>query len=386
MQIMDGLIERVNKYWENIYNTNNIVCFGAGQKGKQTITLLREKGIEPVALCDNNVDIQGRQIMDLPVLSYNSLKSLYNDYTIIITTTINYALKIKEALLLQGEKNPICFMANPFKAENKFLSVDNITSDLDEYIQCYNILEDQESKDIFIEFLYWKLTGDLSTILKYTENNDINEFFDENIISWRQGVYIDVGAYTGDSILRFISYSKGRYKHIYAIEPDESSFKDLQNFVQLGRVPNTTLIQKACWSKIEEKEWYSATDLGCSYESSNLYRNISTTISNSIENRTEKKAIISHIIKTETLDNLFYSKVTPELIKLDVLSSEIPILYGAKELIRQVKPNIIMEMGTYSDYLTESILFLYRINPKYKFILRQKDSFSNSRTALYVKN
>lgn len=384
MAAIEELIERVSEYWINISSSKNIICFGAGQKGKQTLELLRERGIFPIAFCDNNKDLIGKNINDLQVLSYEELKQTYSEYTILITTTIEYALEIKNNLLNHGEKNKIYFMANPFKVENKFLSIEDIKNDVENYISCYNIFDDDLSKEIFIEFLYWKATGDLSASLIYTDKNEINEFFDKDIIKWDNGIYIDVGAYTGDSLLRFFNYSDGRYKHIYAIEPDESSFLDLKNFVKFGRIPNVTLIQKACWSNIENKEWHSASDIGYSYESSNLYRNISETIS-LVEADIENNKC-TNIIETDTIDNMFFGKVTPELIKLDVLASEVPILYGAEKLIKSTKPNIIMEMGTNSNHLTECMLFLYRLNSDYSFVLRQKYSFGNSRTALYIKN
>lgn len=385
MSVLESLIERVIEYWININSSKNIICFGAGQKGKQTLALLQKKGIYPIAFCDNNKDLIGKTINDLPVLSYEEIKKTYSQYTIVITTTIKYALEIKNNLLDYGETNKIYFMANPFKAENKFLDIDDLKNEVDKYINCYNLFEDELSKEIFIEFLYWKSTGDLSTSLRYIDKNEMNEFFDKDIIKWEHGIYIDVGAYTGDSILRFFNYADSTYKHIYAIEPDESSFMDLMNFVRFGRIPNVTLIQKACWSNIEKKEWHSASDIGYSYESSNLYRDISESISASVEPNIENNERIN-IIETDTIDNIFYGKVTPELIKLDALASEVPILYGAEKLIESTRPNIIMEMGTHSNYLTECVSFLYRLNPHYRFILRQKYSFGNSRTALYIKN
>lgn len=383
MTAIEELIERVSEYWINISSSKNIICFGAGQKGKQTLELLRKKCIYPVAFCDNNKNLIGKNINDLQVLSYEEIKQKYSEYTILITTTIEYALEIKNNLLNYGEKNKIYFMANPFKVENKFLGIEDIKNDLDKYTSCYNIFEDDLSKEIFIEFLYWKATGDLSTSLIYIDKSEINEFFDKDIIKWNNGVYIDVGAYTGDSLLRFFNYSDARYKHIYAIEPDGSSFLDLKNFVKFGRIPNVTLIQKAYWSNIENKEWHSASDIGYSYESSNLYRNISETISLVADIENNK---CTNIIETDTIDNTFFGKVIPELIKLDVLASEVPILYGAEKLIKSTKPNIIMEMGTNSNHLTECMLFLYRLNSDYSFVLRQKYSFGNSRTALYIKN
>ena len=58
--------------------------------------------------------------------------------------------------------------------------------------------------------------------------------------------------------------------------------------------------------------------------------------------------------------------------------------YGGGYTIKNYKPIIIMEFGTYSQYMFETIPYLKGLNPQYSFYIRQLHIFNNSRTILYV--
>ena len=45
-------------------------------------------------------------------------------------------------------------------------------------------------------------------------------------------VYVDIGAYRGDTVDTFLSYTDGSYNHIICAEPDTKTFKSLPTIVQ----------------------------------------------------------------------------------------------------------------------------------------------------------
>src|SRR5258707_15119942 len=48
---------------------NRVVLFGCGGLGRRAIEKLRELGIRPLALCDNNASLWGTEIEGIPLLS-----------------------------------------------------------------------------------------------------------------------------------------------------------------------------------------------------------------------------------------------------------------------------------------------------------------------------
>lgn len=74
-----------------------VVLFGAGEAGKN---ILAQSKYEVVAVIDNNMEIQGKQLFGIPVISLDTYIILYREYRILIST---YRIdEIKEQLYQNG--------------------------------------------------------------------------------------------------------------------------------------------------------------------------------------------------------------------------------------------------------------------------------------------
>ena len=216
-------------------------------------------------------------------------------------------------------------MSNPFKAENKFLTYKEIEADKDKLIMSYNAFNDEKSKKIFIEFINWKMTGDVSKLVPYTEG-DWLEFFSTDLLSEDDNyTFVDVGAYTGDTIIRFLSFCKGKYDQIIAFEPDETNFQETLKVVNNGRLENVTVYKTGLWSNQEEKKFYSVGN-GTAYESSNFYRGVENTISSARCQEIGESNV--QMVLCDTLDNQIKGIIGKMIIKIDAFASEFPILLG----------------------------------------------------------
>lgn len=380
--IMDNLKEQLinsDDYFGTLKG-KNIICWGAGSKGRQTSQLLKEKGIYPVAFCDNNSKLAGEFIHDIPIYSYGVIREKYESYCICITTILNNAIEISEMLKEQGETNEIYFMANPFKAENKFLDTSEIMKKYGEYEESYKALEDEKSRKIFVNFLNWKITGNQYLTYEETET-DWLEFFDRELIPERDDCcYIDVGAYTGDTIVRFLALVSGKYNRMIAFEPDNNNFARLNSMIENGRFERLMCIKQGLWSENGELVFYMREGDG-TYESSNFFRNVDVTLSSSLGGGGK-----AEVVPVRTLDSYLEEIKNEEhiLLKIDAIASEGEIIGGGVELIQRKKPVIVMEYGTHSEYISSMIPLLKRLRPDYKFFLRQRTVLGNSRTVLFV--
>ncbi len=258
-----------------------VICWGAGSKGKQTVQLLADKRIYPVAFCDNNPQLVGGHINDIPIYNYDTIREKYKKYCICITATLYNAIEISKMLKLQGETNEIFFMANPFKAENKFLDTSEVIRNYKEYEESYKALTDEKSRKIFINFLNWKITGNQYLTYEETET-DWLEFFDREIIPNRNDYcYLDVGAYTGDTIVRFLALENGKYNRIIAFEPDDNNFDRLNSLIENGRMERIMCLKQGLWNENGELVFYMRNGEEA-YESSNFFRNVDATLSDSL--------------------------------------------------------------------------------------------------------
>ena len=360
----------------------NIVCYGAGSKGRQSIQILREHGIEPAVVCDGNSALWGQSCEGVIILGYDEMKKKFDDYTILLTCVWENALSILEFLQSRQESHPIVFFANPYKVETKVLSLDEVEKQRDALDESYRLLADDESRRLFVNFLRWKMTGDISATAT-RRNNSWLEVFDNNLIPRRPDyTYVDVGAYTGDTLIRFLAFSRGQYKKILCYEPDKTSFHELEKMVDRCRLYDVENYNIGLMSTGGEQTFFSPGN-NTVYESSNFFRDVNVSIKNDlIEGGVQGE---SHTVKISTLDECLADYRNDAIfLKIDALASEGEIIYGASNVLAIASPVVVMEYGTHSEYMADTIPFMHRMNSKYKFYLRQMYSGDNSRTFLYV--
>ena len=371
---MQSVIDIISKY-------PLVVCYGAGSKGIQAVHILEKYGIRPNYFVDNNPRKWNTKLERIPIISYKELKEKEQDYIILLTCVYANAIEISKQLINEGEKNRIIHFANPFKVEEKLLNVDEIPDF--EQICNYNLnmLEDDKSRQIFCDFLKWKMTGNQTYTYKYTEG-DWREFFSSGLILPERYSYIDIGAYTGDTILRFLTLNGGKCNKIIAFEPDINNYNSLKNMISEMRLEELEIEchKEGVWSNNGYLNFYSSND-GKVYESSNFFVDTRKIITTKRAGQGIEEKIVVHC-----LDYYKYKKkdMGQTIIKIDALASEYEILLGAKQTIRELHPVLIMELGTYSKHIFDMIPYIYRLDNSYKFYLRQMKTFNNSRTILYA--
>ncbi len=376
------------KYFENLKKNKNIVCFGAGGKLRQALVLLDTMDIRPTVICDNNSELWGRSISfkgkSFEIISYDEVKSNFEEYVILLTMSIRNAIETNQMLRQKGEGHSIFQFCNPFKVDNFLIPSKDIDNNFNNFQDVYEKFADDTSRKLFELNLNYKLTGDMFDLYQMTEGNT---FFDEAIIGGRaDSVYIDIGAYTGDTILKYLEYCGGKYKYIYAFEADRGNYDSLHNFIRYGRVDRVTLFNQALWSEKDKLNFYSITDNSeINYDSPNLFRSIDNAIDNDTKFTMEKKGGVygKEEIQVETLDNLLQGEC-PTIIKINALAADFQILRGSKKIIERCKPIIIMEHGVKPENVLGVINFLRAVRSDYSFYLRQKEIFGDSKTVMYA--
>ena len=204
----------------------------------------------------------------------------------------------------------------------------------------YNLFED-DSKEIFAGCVDFMFGGELETLENITTSKE--EVF-ENILKFSTDeIYLDLGAYRGDTVEEFLSYSDG-YKEIIAVEPDRRTFKKLTDYLE--SVPNSTAYQKAVYS--EKKTLVFSSKAGRQ-----------STISDKGEE-----------IETLTVDELSADRVIT-YIKMDVEGAEKEAIEGAVNTLKNQKPKLNIALYHRSGDIFELPLLIAKINPDYKFRLRR---------------
>jgi len=167
-----------------------------------------------------------------------------------------------------------------------------------------------------------------SPALNFTEKI-LNDYYQKSI------PWIDVGANLGIRSLLSLSYGRP----VYFIEPNNDLNKINIDRCTLNGFKNYTVFEVGASNIKGEIEFYIDK----------------STYNSSIESKIFDKNSLDRkeIINTDTLDNLFknqYNTWECACIKIDVEGHELKVIDGAKELISNLSPTMIIEVNTKGDH------------------------------------
>ncbi len=208
----------------------------------------------------------------------------------------------------------------------------------DKYENLYKLFSDKKSLQVLNSVIEYRKTFDINLFVKIAEPPEKHYFED---FMPRADVFVDCGAYDGDSILSYINFNPD-YKMIYCFEPDCTSFEKAKS--ALKEYSNIQFYQAGLSDCKKTLKFNALGDMG-------------SMISDSGDTEIDCVAL-DDIVKENTA-----------LIKMDIEGAELDAISGAKHLIENGSPLAISVYHKPSDIWMILELIL-SINPRYKFYLR----------------
>lgn len=350
-------------FLERYQNTSpvRVIIFGAGDQGFLALKLLKENGVEIYAFCDNDPNKQGTTIKELPVLAPNELKHMEQEVFVIINDSF---YKEKQEQIKQLNMSHIhTFRFDVFNPLFKGFTKKYVLDHLKMFEKSYQLLEDEESRNVFCGVLNSVLTGDLS----YYEEvmTSTQQYFLKNLIPKLENhIFVDIGAYNGDTIEQFLEFTDGKYERIYAFEPIHSSAELIKE--NLKGLPNFELYEVAASNK-KDKCAYYCNDYG------------ELTMATTIQSQGANDDI--QYFYTDTIDKVINGKRVT-FMKMDIEGSELEALQGASETIKTNHPYLAICVYHKKEDLIDIISYCKKLVPEYKLYLRHH-SITPCDTVLY---
>lgn len=233
-------------------------------------------------------------------------------------------------------------------ANNEFTELERratvLKNHANDFMTLYDSLGDYRSKQVILGILNYWYNNDFIELDKARENN-FSQYFDLDLLDLSADeVFVDVGAYIGDTIKSFIE-NYGKYEKIYGYEITMDSIKTMQE--ALKDWPNIVIRKKALG--ISEGELY-------------IQSNENSTSANKINNWGEEK------VTCVTLDDDIKEKIS--IIKMDIEGSEGNALMGAINHIKNDTPKLLISVYHNHDDLWRIPKLITTINDNYRFYLR----------------
>jgi len=335
------------KIKSSIENNKEVILFGLDNNNMQVVNTFVEKGLVFHGVCDLRMEQQICPITGMKIISLHDLSKYYSEALILISSDtidiscLNQLGFIEEQIIhFQDFASPPLFPLNDF-----------ITAFYDGYKYAYENLKDDESRRVLLGVIRRILLGE-----RISKSSDDLQYFVKDVVALENGeIFVDGGAFDGDTVCDFIGIYKRQnvfYKQIYSFEPDITIFEQLTN--ELIEFPNIQCINKGLWSENTDLVFHT-TKYGLT---SAFFKRGDETIT----------------VPVVTLDSFFENKPEsewPTFIKLDVEGAEQQTLHGARRIITTKRPKLAICTYHRYDDIYELIKFLTKCNPNYEFKLRQ---------------
>lgn len=326
------------------------VCiFPMGVGGRDMRDKLSVRSIEVDFFCDNNKAVWGTSYNGTKCISYPELVSMNSDDVVVIVESSFYYDAIKEQLASDGIKNCVrIFFEKIFAEEYVNENRENLEQRIEKVLE---ILADERSKEVYQHLVAsWDMEDIPDNYFKKICSE--NQYFEKGLIELgEQEVFVDCGAYTGDSARDFLKASHGKYKKMHLFELSPTIYRELERNV--AEVPNVQCYPYGVSDKNQEVEFVLGE------------RNSSIQSAIAAANGKEEKLIG----QVKTLDEVLAGEEVT-FIKMDIEGAEQSALEGARELIKSQKPVLAICIYHSPQDMLELPVLIKQLNPEYKIYIR----------------
>jgi len=329
-------------------NHRPIALYGAGQTGRWVLSHMPDL---VTYFLDDTPSKQGQVIDGIPVLSLDEAARRFGSDILVIVCIFSaghHFPQTKEKLESRFGYEVIHFwnavLAMASGTPNLFLGpIENELAWRDRYFRLEQKLADDHSRQVLAANLRMRLHADFATNMDSRTDLAFAGSVPENL------VYVDGGAFDGDTIASFLSWRSSSFARIVAFEPDSHNFLKLEAFLKSlpgdisGRISTH---RKALWKD----------DKGIRFSAGG---GVASAVTSDGE------------IFVDTVSLSTFSDVTePMFIKLDVEGVEQQVLIGDEEFIRKKRPILAISVYHNQSDLLDIFEMITRWNLGYNFYLR----------------
>ncbi len=360
--------QRIYLYGTGIYAKNMLKILDKFHIEIEGVLISKQFGSQAQTLCGNQIYI-----------AETFLNTVDSDIVVVAGFHIIYHRELTNRLILDTHIKTIyvlngceLFWENGFKFfEPKVYLVDNyyeglirrnltyqyFSDNYQKFYQTYEWLKDKKSKKTMDEFLKGAIELTAFPMLSVWTVDDVEkQYFSEDIIQLDdREVFVDCGAYTGDTLESFLKRTR-TFKRYYALEPDKRHYDELYSKM----VKDVIHIPVGVWNQKDYLNFSVENECG----------------EISIDTKAAENGI--HVDK---IDDLISEDIT--FIKMDVEGAELLALYGAAKTIKRCKPKLAICVYHKREDLITIPQFIKSLVPEYTLYLRAHFAYA-SELVLYA--
>jgi FkbM family methyltransferase len=343
--VTNGIEARLRSLRNQLSGTKGVYVFAAHRNAAKCVRYCQQLGFEVVGFIDNDKLKQGHDYLGRRVFS---LEDVRQD-AVIVNASGRYCVEIKQQLEQAGYRWSIDLMEFlflydlPFQAQDCFRKyVTDIVDNRLRIASLYLMLADDFSRSVLDGLLLFRLTLDSATAGKISSPYR-EEFFAEDVqLFGDREVFVDGGAFDGDSFLRFAQLAPG-FSRAYLFEPDAAICERAKQ--QVAGDDRVSVCNFGLWSRSGELRFSSTGGMdGAICEDGDI--------------RVQVVAVDEYVKETVTH------------IKLDVEGAEEQALLGARHQVRQSRPKMAVALYHRAADLWKIPALIEALGGRYAYSIR----------------
>lgn len=190
--------------WEKLERTQKpILLYGMGDGAEKILAEMGKRGIPAAGVFASEGFTRGQEFMGFPVTDYRTAKERYGEMVVLVCFGTHRPEVMAEIERLAGEQE-LYAPDVPVAGEELFTRM-YAEAHREELERVYGLLADEQSRRVLRNVAEYKLTGRIE-LLRGCET-DPAEVWERLLRPGREEHFMDLGAYTGDTIAEFIGHA-----------------------------------------------------------------------------------------------------------------------------------------------------------------------------------
>lgn len=343
MTQLKELVRETDSLWERLAATEKpIVLYGMGNGAEKIIRALAHYGKRPDGVFASDDFVRGQTFLGYQVKKYSYFAEVYGEFIVLVAFGSQKPDVLANILRIDREQETYAPHV-PLFGEGLFDKAYFMAHER-ELQEVYERLADDASRRVLALLCNYFISGKIAYLMAAVSD----EAEDRRLLNLNgEEVYLDLGAYNGDTVREFAAAVGQHYRQILALEPDRKNFRKLLQSTE--KMPRFTGINRGVWR--EKSSLFFASKAG---------RNSALSPQG------------TRSVECLTVDDIqqVFAEAPITYIKMDVEGSERQALLGAAATIRRHKPKLLVSAYHRNEDLFSLPRLIWQYDPSYTVYLR----------------
>jgi len=330
-----------------------VIIAGAGNLGKKIASFLLKKNIDIFSFTDNNLNRRGETILGKTIFTPSEISQQLKEAAVWIVSIWSPGHSYSETtkqLQQSGVKNIFSgatlmqLYPGELLPHYHFQTPDFYLQHKQEITEVFENLADEESKRQFLAHADARINLNFEGLPKADISN---QYFPSGVVSLgTEEVFLDAGAFDGDTLKEFVNRTGTKFSKYIALEPDPANYEKLLKVASQYPKDLVEVFPYAVGAENTTLKFNATGGGGAGFSETG------TTV-----------------VECKKIDDVFF-KYKPTYLKFDIEGAELDALKGAQKTIEAYKPKLAVCIYHLPQDIWQIFLFLRQKFSFYKFYVR----------------